>query len=275
MTSLLLQELYKKYNIANLTFGTVHDKLGDVYEEFCVTILSDSVNLIKAKANKKPASLDFEVYIAILKSCGITDFANIEKISATNKIPHRLTRGLSKTDVIITVTYNNGQENKIAMSCKQSYAPKIAFAEFDVNTICREVGISDERIKALMLKHQTDKSARNFTNAEKAELRALLEPIKENFIRWVITGSPDKNPTEIVYPTIIIKFKLEKPSNRHDIKIDNGDLSLTSFVSTTVEDYIRSIIYNKKGKARKGGFGTGLAWTYATGSGGFKIQFKA
>ncbi|MDE6723131.1 MAG: MspI family type II restriction endonuclease, partial [Eubacterium sp.] len=190
-------------------------------------------------------------------------------------IPHRQTHGLSKTDVIIAVAYNNGCEKKIALSCKQSYVPKMAFAEFDVNTICREVGITDERLKTLMLKHQTDKSAKYFTTEEKAELRKLLEPIREYFVRWVITGSPEKNPSDIVYPTVIVKFKLKKPANRFDIKVNNGDLSLTSFGAVTVEDYIHSIIYDKKGNVKNGGFGTGLAWTYATGSGGFKIQFKA
>ena len=275
MTSLLLEELYKKYKIADLTFGTIHDKLGDAYEEFCVTVLSDDMNLQKAKLNIKPENLDYEVYLSILNCCGITDFTCIKNISATNKIPHRQTHGLSKTDVIITITYENGTENKIAMSCKQSYVPKMAFAEFDVETICREVGITNERLKALMLKHQTDKSAKHFTNAEKAELRTLLEPIRENFVRWVITGSPYKNPTDIVYPTIIVIFKLKKPANRYDIKVSNGDLSLVSFGAVTVEDYIHSIIYDKKGNVKNGGFGTGLAWTYATGSGGFKIQFKA
>ncbi len=275
MTSLLLEELYKKYKIAELTYGTIHDKLGDAYEEFCVTILSDDENLQKAKQNIKPANLDYEVYLSILNCCGITDFTDIKEICATSKIPHRQTRGLSKTDVIITVIYNNGNEKKIAMSCKQSYVPKMAFAEFDVETICCEVGISDERLKALMLKHQTDKSAKYFTTEEKAELRKLLEPIRENFVRWVITGSPEKNPTDIVYPTVIVKFRLKKPANRFDIKVDNGDLSLTSFGAVTVEDYIHSIIYDKKGNVKNGGFGTGLAWTYATGSGGFKIQFKA
>lgn len=275
MTSQLLDKLYEKYKIADLTFGTIHDKLGDAYEEFCVTILSDDVNLQKAKSNIKPENLDYKVYLSILNCCGITDFACIKSIKATNKIPHRQTHGLSKTDVIITITHENETENKIAMSCKQSYAPKMAFAEFDVETICREVGISDERLKALMLKHQTDKSAKYFTNAEKAELRKLLEPIRENFVRWVITGSPNKNPTDVVYPTIIVKFKLKKPTNRYDIKVNNGDLSLVSFGAVTVEDYIHSIIYDKKGNVKNGGFGTGLAWTYATGSGGFKIQFKA
>ncbi len=275
MTSLLLEELYKKYNIADLTFGTIHDKLGDAYEEFCVTILSDNENLHKAKVNDNHTVLDYEVYLAILSCCGIIDFTNIKSITATNKISHRQTRGLSKTDVIITVTYDNGQENKIAMSCKQSYVPKMAFAEFDVNTICREIGISDERLKSLMLKHQTDKSAKYFTKAEKAELRTLLEPIRENFVRWVITGSPEKNPTDMVYPTVIVKFRLKKPANRFDIKVNNGDLSLIAFGAVTVEDYIHSIIYDKKGNVKNGGFGTGLSWTYATGSGGYKIQFKA
>lgn len=275
MTSLLLEELYKKYKIADLTFGTIHDKLGDAYEEFCVTILSDDVNLQKAKLNITPENLDYQVYLSILNCCGISDFTDIKSIAATSKIPHRQTHGLSKTDVIITITYENEAENKIAMSCKQSYAPKMAFAEFDVETICREVGISDERLKALILKHQTDKSAKYFTPAEKAELRALLEPIREKFVRWVITGSPDKNPTDVVYPTIIVKFKLKKPANRYDIKVSNGDLSLISFGAVTVEDYIHSIIYDKKGNVKNGGFGTGLAWTYATGSGGYKIQFKA
>lgn len=275
MTSLLLEKLYKKYKIAELTFGTIHDKLGDAYEEFCVTVLSDDMNLQKAKSNIKPENLDYEVYLSILNCCGISDFTDIKSITATSKIPHRQTHGLSKTDAILTITYENGKENQIAMSCKQSYVPKMAFAEFDVETICSEVGITDERLKALMLKHQTDKSAKYFTPAEKAELRALLEPIREKFVRWVITGSPDKNPTDVVYPTIIVKFKLKKPANRYDIKVSNGDLSLISFGAVTVEDYIHSIIYDKKGNVKNGGFGTGLAWTYATGSGGFKIQFKA
>lgn len=275
MTSVLLEELYRKYKIADLTFGTIHDKLGDVYEDLCIAVLSDAENLRKAKENERSNELNYEVFLSILSCCGIADYSSIKKITASNKIPHRASHGLSKTDIIITITYENDQENKIALSCKQSYVSKMAFAEFDVETICREVGITDERLKALMLKHQTDKSAKNFTNAEKLEMRTLLEPIRENFVRWVITGNPEKTPTDIVYPTIIVKFKLKKPADRYNIQISNGDLSLISFAAITVEDYVHNIIYNKNDVVRNGGFGTGLSWTYATGSGGFKIQFKA
>lgn len=275
MNSLILDNLYKKYNIANLSFGIVHDKLGDLYEEYCLTILNDITYLNLAKSNDCCDSLEFAIFKSILETYDIADFSQIEKIEATNKIPHRQTRGLSKTDIIMTVCYEDKIEHKYAISCKQTYAPKMAFAEFDVNTICQEVGIENDRAKYLMLKHQTEKSAKNFTNAEKQELTDLLRPIAKAFVRWVVTGSTVENPTNLVYPTSIIKFKLKKPKDRYNINVSNGDLTLLSFATHTVEEYINSIMKDKNNNIKKGGFGTGLSWTYATGSGGYKIQFKA
>lgn len=275
MHSLILDSLYKKYNIANLSFGIVHDKLGDLYEEYCLLILNNDKYLCMAKDNNGCDSLEFAIFKDLLGTYEIIDFSKIKKVDATNKIPHRQTRGLSKTDIIMTVYYDDGSEKKFAISCKQSYVPKMAFAEFDVNTICNEVGIENDRIKYLMLKHQTDKSARNFTDAEKQELRNLLHPIAKQFVRWVITGSTLESPTNLVYPTSIIKFKLKKPNDRYNINLTKGDLKLLSFTTHTVEEYIQFIMYDRNGNRKKGGFGTGLSWTYATGSGGYKIQFKA
>lgn len=275
MKSSLLEELYSKYDIANLKFGGIHDKLGDLYEEYCVRVLEDANNLKLAKRGAECGALEVQVFSQILEAFDITDFSSIEKIEASTKIPHRETRGLSKTDVILTVYYNDGHYSKHALSCKQSTVAKIAFAEFDVNTICREIGIEDELLRALLLKHQNDKSAKNFTPAEKEELRARLLPIAREFVRWVITGSTELNPTNLVYPTAIIKFKLKKPKDKSDIHVENGDFDYISFGVCSVEDYIDGIMFTPKGTPRSGGFGTGLAWTYATGSGGYKIQFKA
>lgn len=275
MKSLLLDELYKKYNIANLAFGAIHDKLGDAYEEFCVTVLSNNNLLHKYQHGNSDNSLEYNVFSQLLDCCHVTDYSKITHIEATTHVPHRVTRGSSKTDIIMTVHYSDGNTQQIAISSKQSYALKIAFAEFDVDTICSEVGITDARLKSLMLKHQTDKSAKYFTAAEKRELTKLLAPIKREFVRWVITGSTEKRPCDIVFPTILIKFKLQKPKDRYNINVCDGELSLLSFEVTTVEKYIDTILYTNNGKERSAGFGTGLSWTYATGSGGYKIQFKA
>ena len=277
MKSFLLESLYKKYNIANLKFGTIHDKLGDLYEEYCVLILENKELLLSFKNENSCDSIEFEIFKKILHVNLITtDIARgISAIEATTKIPHRTTHGQSKTDVIMRVYFDNGDIKEFPISCKQTTVPKMAFAEFDVDTICKEVKITDERLKELMLKHQIDKSAKNFTAEEKKELRERLLPIAKDFVRWVVTGSPEKDPSDIVFPKSIVKFKLRKPADRNNLDISKGDFELLSVVTHTVEEYVDSIMLTPQGNIRAGGFGTGLSWTYATGSGGFKIQFKA
>ena len=61
MKSELLDALYKKYEIASLSFGKIHDKLGDAYEEFCVKVLSDPRYLQMAKENRQADYLEFDV----------------------------------------------------------------------------------------------------------------------------------------------------------------------------------------------------------------------
>ena len=277
MKSFLLESLYKKYDIANLKFGTIHDKLGDLYEEYCVLILENKELLQSFKNENSCDSIEYEIFKKILHvNLLTTDVAQgISAIEATTKIPHRTTHGQSKTDVIMRVYFDNGDIKEFPISCKQTTVPQMAFAEFDVDSICREVKITDERLKELMLKHQIDKSAKNFTAEEKKELRERLQPIAKNFVRWVVTGSPEQNPDGIVFPKSIVKFKLKKPADKNNIIVSNGDFELLSVVTHTVEEYVDSIMLTPQGNIRAGGFGTGLSWTYATGSGGFKIQFKA
>ncbi len=67
---------------------------------------------------------------------------------------------------------------------------------------------------------------------------------------------------------------MEKPKDRYNIEIEKGDFEMKSYKIYTIEEYIESIILDKRGNIKLGEFGTGLSWTYATGSGGYKIQFK-
>lgn len=273
MKTALLNSLYVKYNIANLTFGAIHDKLGDVYEEYCETILNAKAYLDNLKAGNI-ASLEEEVLYHILTCNNLSNFNAINRITATTIIPHRSTGGNSKTDIIATVQLVNGDIITLPISCKQSTVPKVALAEFDVDTICKEMGITNPRLKQLLMKHQVDCSAKNFTAAEKAELTALMAPIGRNFVRWVLTGSPTTNPNDVCIPTSLIKFKLKKPTDRYNINIAKGDFDYISFEMLTIEECIDRIMYKSNGTLKPGGFNTGLSWTYATGSKGQKMQFK-
>lgn len=52
MESLILNNLYNEYDIANLPFGRLQDKLGDVYEKFVINVLENTIFLNNYKGSK-------------------------------------------------------------------------------------------------------------------------------------------------------------------------------------------------------------------------------
>lgn len=275
MNTPLLEKLYAKYNISNLSYGIVHDKLGDAYEEYCILIFSNKEFLSAFQKGENIDSVEFNIFKSLLIKANIADVMNIKEITATNIVPHRKTHGNAKTDVIATITYKDGKEIKLPISSKQSYVRKVAVAEFDVDTICDEAKIDNARVRDLMRKFQIAKSAKGLSNSEKVELKELLKPYAKNLVRWAITGSPEEKPTDVVFPTLLVKFKISKPKDRYNIKVDKGELHYLDHSIYTIDEYVELTMYDKNRNIRNGGFGTGLSWTYASGSGGRKIQFKA
>lgn len=275
MNTALLNELYEKYNIFNLTYGSIHDKLGDAYEEFCIAILTNADFLRAYKNGQCINCVEFDIFETVMQKAGFNDASDVVEITATNRVPHRASRGNAKTDIIATFILRNGRTEILTISSKQSYVPKVAVAEFDVETICNEVGIDDQRVRELMAKFQVEKSAKWFTDEEQEELTERLRPYARRLVRWAITGTPDLNPTEVVFPTLLIKFHVKKPLDRFNIDVAGGDLTYAGFNVYEIEEYVDLIMYDRNGNIKDSGFGTGLAWTYASGSGGRKIQFKA
>lgn len=264
--SKLLEELFNQYSIITLKHGIREDKIGDVFEDYCVHTLCNTDLLQKAKQNNlNPNNIDEYVYKILIRY--FPNPLQIINISATKKIEHRYTGGNSKTDVIADITYSDGQTISFPISVKQSTAAKVAMAEFDVATIVHEIGITDTVLIQLMEKHQSDASAKYFKPEEKEELTERLKRYKEKFVKWVISGCHEDS-NDLKFPKIILKFSLSKPVNEQSLeKIEN----ITCF---TIDEYVHNILYKSNGEPVKGGFGTGLSWTYATGSKGKKIQFK-
>lgn len=265
MNSNILNSIYHKYNIFNLQFGVIGDKLGDCYEEYLVTILT-TTNYIECFNNNKPNDdVEYDIFKKILECFSIDNTSKIKNIDATSKIQSRITGGMPKTDIIADIIFNDDTSTTLPISVKQSTVKKVAFAEFDVETIVREIGIdknNNQDLIKLLNKHQTDASAKNFTKSEKELLKESLSPYAQKFVQWVVTGSP-KISNDLRIPKCIVKFD-----------IDKKDYNMTSYDIYTIPNYIDFIMLDKKGNPKKGGFGTGLSWTYATGSKGKKIQFK-
>jgi hypothetical protein len=258
-----IKEAYAKYNIDSLSYGEIGDKLGDAYESFVVNVFNDRNYIIKYN-NLSNSKLDECIFKSIIEKEGI-NVSEILKIKATDKIPKRDSGGNSKTDVLVKVYKKDEQIINIPISIKQTTVAKVAMAEYDVDTILNETGINNAEVERLMKKHQKDASAINFSSDEKEILKRELakDNNKDKLLRWILTMSPVKNINDIRIPRYLIKFQLDKKS-----------LEVKELGIYNIDEYVRHISTDKKGNPAKGGFGTGLSWTYATGSKGKKIQFK-
>lgn len=264
--SLLLANLYQKYNIYQITnSGALTDALGDVYEEFVEAIFKDLPTLKSWPTD----SLEYYILDQILRYLDL-DISQISTISSSrNGIPLTSNGGSPKTDVYLKIVLVSGFSCLVPLSVKQSTVPRVAFAEYDVGTIINDLSITDPKLIYLLEKHQADASAKNFTPTERDYLRKNLAPHVRNLVRWCITLNALPTYQDIRYPEYVIRFDLHHPKN-------SGALGNT-FKAVNVYDiegYIDKIMLNLKGQPRSGGFGTGLSWTYATGSKGKKIQFK-
>lgn len=256
----LLDELFYEYDISGLPHGIKEDKLGDLFEDYCAILLSSDDLLDKAKNRKlNPYDTDDFLYNLIVSKARI-DIDNSYRISANRDVKHRLTGGNAKTDVIAKIEYDN-EDEFLPISVKQTTVAKVAMAEFDADTIIREIGITDPIVQKLLLKHQVDASAKNFTTDEKIMLTNHLRPYARSFVRWVLTGTPIPSD-DLRFPQIIVKFQMSKYDEILDIAVYD------------MEEYVNSVMLDRYGNVKSGGFGTGLGWTYATGSKGKKIQFK-
>ena len=243
-----LEKLYADYDISNLKYGERGDALGDLYEEFTESAFLSSENIYKFNKNYKDKTIEFRLLHSICSPY-------VDKIEKLQILPvnRRDSGGLPKTDLSILLN----KMVKINLSIKQSVAKNVTAAEFDVATIRKEVKLSDPKLITLLEKFQRDNSAINFSKEEKESMTKLLHKKKKDLVRWILTGSIKKNAVDNRIANHILMYKLDKKEH-----------TLKSFNSYSVEKHIEKLI------KKTAGFGTGLSWTYATGSKGKKIQFK-
>lgn len=263
MSTELLSKLYETFGIDETVaqHGKGSDSLGDLYEKYVLEIFKDIQSLKKYSTDTFPQEKD--ISSKLLKALDI-DLANILDVRSSDaELGRTIAGGSPKTDATITFIFNDQSSRLVPLNIKHSSKKVVSIAEYDVNTICRGVGIPDGELKDLIRKHQEDQSARLFTLAQHHRLTELLEPYRERFIRWCITLSAEKSEGNILHPDLIIRFEVKK------CKYENVTIK-------TIDDYVAEKIKNGKKiiKNKNVGFGTGLSWTCASKSGANKMQFK-
>ena len=264
--SQLLNQLYGQYDLARIdSVGRLTDKLGLVYECFVLKIFEDK----RVAMSWAVGTVERDIVDTLLSKLGFT-FNDIVGLKASSKgIPLTARNGTPKTDVYIRFDLTDGSTHLTPISVKQSTVKKVAIAEYRVADIVTALDIQDTILIQLLMKHQTDASAINFSLTEKLQLKTLLAPYVDSLIRWCLTLNPDPTVQDILHPEYLIRFSLNHPNN-----FPNNRYCLSSVNVYSIDEYIYYIRRTTNGALRAGGFGTGLSWTYATGSKGTKIQLK-
>lgn len=261
MRTELLSKLYDDFGIDELPptqHGITSDRLGKLYEKYVLNIFKDIESLKIYSTDAFPQEKDISSKLLKALNFDLGDILNVSSSDAD--LGRTIAGGSPKTDATITFTFNDQSSRLVPLNIKHSSKKKVSIAEYDVETICTGVGIPDGELKELIRKHQNDQSAKLFTLVQKQRLTELLEPYRERFIRWCVTLSAEKSEGNILHPDLLIRFKV----------VDREYVDLTI---QNIDDYISDRIAEGS-KARKSGFGTGLNWTYASGSKAKKMQFK-
>ena len=102
----------------------------------------------------------------------------IESVSATTKVEALPSGGAPKTDLILTLDLIDKSVMKIRFSCKISSCRSVTFHEYSAAEFIKVLSPLTKKAKDLIVKHQADGSAINFSTAEKAFLRDELKGTK-------------------------------------------------------------------------------------------------
>lgn len=261
MRTELLSKLYDDFGIDQLPHtqhGITSDRLGKLYEKYILDIFKDIESLKKYSTDVFPQEKDISSKLLNALNFDLSEILNVRSSDAD--LGRTIAGGSPKTDATITFTFNDQSSRLVPLNIKHSSKKKVSIAEYDVETICRGVGIPDGELKELIRKHQNDQSAKFFSPLQKQRLTALLEPYREQFIRWCVTLNAEKSEGNILHPDLLIRFKV--------IGREYVDVTIKN-----IDDYVNDRIAEGS-KIRRPGFGTGLNWTYASGSKAKKMQFK-
>lgn len=261
MRTELLSKLYDDFGIDQLPHtqhGITSDRLGKLYEKYILDIFKDIESLKKYSTDVFPQEKDISSKLLNALNFDLSEILNVSSSDAD--LGRTIAGGSPKTDATITFTFNDQSSRLVPLNIKHSSKKKVSIAEYDIDTICAGVGIPDGELKELIRKHQNDQSAKLFTPIQKQRLTELLEPYRERLIRWCVTLSAEKSEGNILHPDLLIRFKV----------VDREYVDVTI---KNIDDYVNDRI-TEGSKTRRPGFGTGLNWTYASGSKAKKMQFK-
>lgn len=253
----MIYNYIESYAIRHKNQGQIKDIQGNNFESRVAAILSHKLNLNKWKNNDNTIEgMHYNLFRKIVE-CFELDPSEIKSIEATsdkNRIGRLPSGGNPKTDVLVTVYYNDDNTKNYTISCKRSSDNSVSIHQYNADSFADVLDKENTRLRELLNLFQERGNLRDFGEDNISRLTQELIPYTEKLALWALGGiGGDGNP--------------EIQNAKYILIYDNNDNSSSI---RSVEDYYKHLI----NEGITGHFGTLFSWTYPSKRKGQDIQLK-
>ncbi len=209
----------------------------------------------KRKIMPPPDNSGFSFFTKMVSTFGLCPQSVLRIVATTDKgaIGYLPSGGPPKTDVLVDVTFLDGQSRRITLSCKRSKKNQVSFHQYSADTFADVLDPENVKLRSLLKTFQLFGNECNMPEGTSEELRLELSKYRENLAQWVVAGIGGGGDPQKHIVQYVVSYQTSK----------------NIFSVHSVEDYCARIA----GKSSQ--FGTPFQWTYASGQRGKCIQLKA
>lgn len=252
-----LYEMIQEYGTSELSIGRQKDLIGNNFESSIASILSNRENFEKwVGDDRRLVGYQYNTFEKIVCFFNLdkTAIKGIKATSDKNVIGNLLTSGKPKTDVIITVFYNdpNKEEENYTISCKKTNEKTVSVHQYNADAFADALNPNDTELRQLLREFQVYGNLKDFGKTNCELLTNALKPYLKKLTRWVLGGYGGKNISKLQLADYILIS-------------DDSDIYLH-----TLEDYTNELLKPENISQ----FGTPFSWTFASKRKGKDIQLK-
>ncbi len=259
LTALLSQNKFfntiETHALQGLTDGQRRDKKGNNFEKRLAFILSNQYNFEKWKNQDKIIDgFHYTYYEETVSFFGL-DREAVKKIEATsdkNRIGYLPSGGPSKTDILVTVTYNDNSCKYYTISCKRSNNANVSIHQYSADSFADVLAPNNLELRRLLQEFQQKGNLKDMDANDKETLANILQPYILPLCKWALGGIGGEGNPDTQWANYLFVY----------------DDDTEAILKHTTEEYCYLLSNNCTRS-----FKTPFSWTYQ-GTRGSNIQLK-
>lgn len=259
LNALMSQESFfnriEAYALRTLSPGQQKDRKGNNFEKRISSILNNPCNFDKWKNNDPVLEgLHYITFEEIVTKFGLiqNEVASIKATSDKTVIGLLPSGGPVKTDVLITVAYEDGSSKYFTISCKRTNQSSVSVHQYSADAFANVLDSTDIDLRRVLNAFQTCGNKKDMNPADIQLLESKLQPLILNLCRWALGGIGGEGNPDTQWANYILAY-------------DNN----TESISIHTTDEYCTILANDSTRT----FNTPFSWTYQ-GTRGTNIQLK-